>query len=881
MAEPVAPDGWTSGGPLAVAKLTAEYAEEPHGTDEVRPRLAWIATAPGYGATQSAYQVLVASQPELLSPEQADVWDSGQVGSDAVQVAYDGPALAARTRYHWAVRLWDGQGRAGRWSRPSWFETALLDEGFGAARWIGASTEAAPLLRRPFELTGPVRRARLYASGLAYAVLRVNGQQVGDAVLDPGFTNYDRTVLYVTHDVTELLQAGENVLGAELGRGFFGMTTPNVWRWHQAPWTGDPRLLARLVIDHEDGTTTELVSDGSWRVTSGPTVSDSLYAGERYDARLAQPGWDAPGFDDAAWSPAVELTAPQGTLRAQAHEPIRVVEEVAPVAISSPRAGVQVIDFGRTTAGWAKLRVEAPAGSRFTLVYGETLTADGQVEATNRHVDGDRFQQDEYVAAGHEIEQWEPRFSYKGFRYLQVTGDAEAEVVLKVVHSDVRAASRFDSDVEVYSWLEQAMRRTVLNNLHGIPTDTPIFEKNGWTGDAQVGAPTMASLVDLARFFTKWLDDLRDSQLPDGRLPVIVPSAGWGYAELAPATEWSTVYPFLLREMHRWYGDTRVLADHWDAVLRYLDWELERVEDGLSISVLGDWLPPGYPDGPPPEDSRLTATAYLHRAVTAVVEIGELIGETSELERLRKAAAELADGLNREFLDREAGLYRTAADPDYRQTSNAVPLAFGLVPEDQVPRVVANLVADVQARDFHLNTGCLGVGVLLPVLTQYGHADVAAKLAQQRTYPSWGYWLEEGADTLWEMWEADTRSRNHYFHGTVVQWLLESVAGLRNVGNGWQRIVVRPDARTGSTSAALRTDTVRGRVAASWRLVGRVLQLEVQVPVGCVAEVHVPSEAAADVTAVPSPYAGEPTRSDGYTVYTVPSGQWHFTSRTA
>ena len=869
-------DGWTPGGPLAVSKLAVEYAEQPLGTDVARPRLAWIATAPGFGATQSAYQVVVASTPSLAAAGTGDVWDSGQVTSSAVQVAYDGPALGARTRFHWAVRLWDGLGRAGRWSRSGWFETGLLEEGFGAAQWIGAETEAAPLLRRGFIVDHPVTSARLYVSGLAYAELRLNGQRVGNAVLDPGFTDYDETVLYVTHDVTELLQTGDNVLGAELGRGFYGMTTPNVWRWHQAPWTGDPRLIARLVITHTDGTETELVSDESWRVTSGPTLSDSLYAGETYDARLALPGWDAPGFDDSGWVDAVVLAAPRGRLKAQEHEPIRVVEEVAPVAITAPRDGVRVFDFGRTTAGWVRLRVTAAAGTKISLLYGETLLPDGLVSAVNQHVEG-RFQCDEYIASGNGVEEWEPRFSYKGFRYVEVEG-AEVSLTLKVVHSDVRSVSRFAASAPLYERIEQAMRRTVLNNLHGIPTDTPAFEKNGWTGDAQVGAPTMAGQLDLARFFTKWLGDLRDSQHDDGQLPVIVPSGGWGFEELSPATEWSTVYPFILREMHRWYGDERVLAEHWDSVLRYVDWELARLDDGLSLSVLGDWLPPGYPAGPPPEDGRLTGTAYLYRGLLATAEIGEILGR-GEVSRLRKSASELAEAFNREFLDRAAGVYRTAKDPEYRQTSNAVPLAFGLVPADQVERVVAGLVADVSERGFHLNTGCLGVGVLLPVLTAYGHADVAAKIALQRTYPSWGYWLDEGADTMWEMWEADTRSRNHYFQGTVVQWLLENVAGLRNVSDGWKKILVRPDATAEVDSASLRMDTVRGRVSVTWRRIGRVFHLEVQVPVGSTATIHVPT--AGEVTAVPAPYAGGASFENGYAVLTVGSGHWSFTSRTS
>ncbi|MET7281359.1 family 78 glycoside hydrolase catalytic domain [Kribbella sp. NPDC005582] len=856
---------------MQVRSLKTEYAVRPLGTDVDRPRFSWLVSSPQYGAIQTAYQVRVRSG-------EAEVWDSGKVSSSQTFIKYDGPALTPRTRYDWTVRVWDGDDRETEWAADEWFETGLLDEGFGAAQWIGGSTGSAPLLRRTFAVDGAVRRARLYASGLGYADLRVNGQPVTDAVLDPGFTDYGRTVLYVTHDITGLLQTGDNAVGAELGRGFFGMNTPNVWRWHQAPWTAEPRLIARLVIEYDDGRVAEVVSDPSWRITGGPTLSDSLYTGETYDARRALAGWDTAAFDESAWSAVSVVDAPAGQLRAQEHEPIRVIETVDPVQLDEVRAGVWIADFGRTTAGWARLRVSAPAGTTISLTYGETV-ADGNVVAVNGHVEGDRIQRDEYIAAGSGVEEWEPRFSYKGFRYVQISGaPRRPDVQLRVVHSDVQSVTTFTSSEPAYEQFEHAMRRTVLSNLHGIPTDTPFYEKNGWTGDAQVGAPTMLATLDLARFFTKWVGDIRDSQAESGQLPVIVPTNGWGFTELSPATEWPTVYPILLHELHRAYGDVRLLRDHWNALTRYLAWELDRVEDGLSVSVLGDWLPPGYGDGPAPEDRRLTGTAYLYRALLAAAEIGDLLGEPHEY---RKAAAELADGLNRTFLDREAAVYRSADDPDYRQTSNAVPLAFGIVPEELVERVAANLAADVEARGFHLNTGCLGVGVLLPVLTAHGYGDAATKVALQRSYPSWGYWFDLGADTMWEMWEANSRSRNHYFQGTVVQWILENVAGLRNAGAGWERIVVRPDARGETTSASIRTETIRGRVSVRWRRVSRVFTLDVQVPVGMTASVHVPSESAADVAAVPQSLAGEATYEDGYTIYTVGAGIWNFTSRSA
>lgn len=1229
-----------AGGSLEPGGLTTEYVDRLLGTDERSPRLSWNASAPGNGAKQSAYRVLVATRPDRLKPGAADVWDSGKVRSTrAVGIPYAGRSLSPRTRYHWTVQLWDGSGRATQWSAPGWFETGLLDEGFGQAKWIGvkpefepppvdlngaswiwstgtttggapvgsrwfrgrlavpagvevaaahlvmtadddftayvngqqvlhdpeqtdswrtartadvtelaraavggtlvvaavatnrggsdnpagllgklvvvtatgesltlvtdgswrgaetepaagwpgpahddsawpavavlapygqgpwgnnvtvsqveelnlvgaawiwspdatagdaplgaryfrgrlgtpsgvevasaklivtadddftaflggqlvlsapeqtdswrtarvadvteqvrraaggglvlaavatnrpgptlnpagfiaklvvrttdgqellsvtgdgwlsAATEEAgweqpghadagwarvavlapygqgpwgsgvelpvderpaPLLRRAFRLPKPVRTARLYASALAYQVLHLNGCRVGDSVLDPGFTDYDDTVLYVTHDVTDLLSPGLNVLGAELGRGFFGMTTRNAWGWDNPPWHGEPRLLARLVVEHTDGSRTEIVSDGSWRVTSGPTLTNSLYAGETYDARLAPEGWSTRGFDDASWAPSAVLAAPKGRLRAQEHEPIRVVESVTPAGITSPRAGVWVVDFGRTTAGWVSLRTAAPAGTTIRIQYGEKLRADGTVESANNLVQGGRFQQDEYIARGGREETWEPSFSYKGFRYVQLNGLAVAPtthtVTMRVVRSDVRDAGRFRCSEPLFEQFERMMRRTVQSNLHGIPTDTPVYEKNGWTGDLHVAAPTIAGLVDVARFLTKWLGDLRDSQISSGQLPVIVPSGGWGYRELAPAPEWTTVYPYVLREMHRWYGDDRLLHSHWPSVVKYLDWELGRLEDGLAVTALGDFLPPGY-GGNPPEDTRLTATAYLHRALVSTAEVGELIGHGPDAARFRTAAAALRDRLNETFLDRTRGLYRTSRDPNYRQTSNAVPLAFGLVPDDMVRAVVDNLVADIKAREWHLDTGCLGTSVLLPVLTTNGHADVAARVALQRTYPSWGHWVDNGADTMWEMWETSTRSRQHYFKGTVVQWLYEHVAGLRPGANGWERFVVRPDARTAVSSASLTMDTVRGRVAAAWQRVSGTFVLSVEVPVGATAEVHVPAGRERDVTASPSGSVSARRMEPGYLVHTVGAGTWRFVSR--
>ncbi|MET7779706.1 family 78 glycoside hydrolase catalytic domain [Streptomyces sp. NPDC005388] len=882
----------------------------PAGSEVRRARL--VATA------DDDFTLYVDGQQVLYQPQQTDAWRTGHLAEVTEQVrgasggrivvaavatnrdngsanpgglllrliveTTSGDTLELVTGDGWRCADSEQQG----WQRPdfddtSWSGAAVLAP-WGQGPWgtgvsVSVPEQPAPLLRRTFSVPKDVVRARLHISGLAYYEAEINGVRVGRQVLDPGFTDYEETVLYAVHDVTDRVRRGANAIGVTLGRGFFGLTSPTAWNWNRAPWHGEPRLLAQLEIDHPDGSRTTVATDGTWRITDGPTLSNSLYAGETYDARKAPRNWTRPGFDDRSWQEAQQQSAPKGTLRAQGHDPIEVAETVRPVDIRELSQGVYVVDMGRTLAGWTWLTVRAEAGTTVRLVHGERLNSDGSVLARNDLVPG-RCQTDEYVCAGGGADEvWEPKFSYKGFRYVQVSGlpakPGPEQVLGRVVHTRVASTSTFSCSEPFYEQLDRAMRRTVLNNLHGIPTDTPVYEKNGWTGDAQLGAPVMAYAFGVHRFLTKWLGDLRDSQNAEGQLPVIVPSGGWGYHDLAPAPEWTTVYPFLLREMYRVYGDERLARDHWAPLIRYLDWEIGRLQDGLAVTALGDWLPPGY-GGNPPEDTRLTATAYLHRALTGTAELADLLGDTEVAARYRKTADALKEAFNTAFLGAD-GHYRTAKDPDYRQTSNCVPLAFGLVPPGARASVVDSLLADIARRGNHLNTGALGTSVLLRELSAQGHPEVAHALATQRTYPGWGYWFDNGADTMWEMWPLDSRSRDHYFLGTVVQWLYENVAGLRPGDAGYRTFTVRPDGRTGVDWARTSVRTVRGRAAAAWSVVDGTTRLSVGVPVGATAEVHVP---AADRSAVASPAGAKWLRSEpGFVVYAVPHGSWEFVAR--
>ena len=734
-------------------------------------------------------------------------------------------------------------------------------------RWISAPTPnetdryRTPILFTDVTIDRLLSGAVLSVCGLGLQHVTIDGRPINDHRLDPPFTDFDQRVLYVPTDVTDRLSPGTHRVAITLGRGFFAVPTENVWRWHRAPWSGPLRAIAELRLEHADGDTEVIGTDQSWQATLGSTTYDCYYAGESYDATLASPA--AVGV--------VAAEPPRGGLQPADHEPIRVTWQGRP---SWQQVGdAWVADFGRTIAGWVGLRSDQLHGAEVKIIYAEKLDQDGQCRPASVHVSGDRFQTDSYIGDGSHDQHWEPRFSYKGFRYVQLEGlshpPREDTLTAYAAHNDVARIGEFSSSEGLFETFVSAMARTIENNLHHIPTDTPVYEKNGWTGDAQVGAISMLSLFDLRALMTKWLDDLADSQRPDGSLPVIVPSGGWGFAELAPSPEWTTVYPHLLREVFRRTGDLALVRRHWPTLLRYLDWELDKLVDGCAVSALGDYLQPGT-DGVGPDDSGVTASCFLIRGLRDAAELGLLLSEQADHERLLTAAQDLTDAMNAKFLDRRRGQYLVG--PVYSQTSNAVPLVFGLVPGALVPTVVAHLVADIVERDDHLNVGCIGANTVLRALTDHGHGELALRVARQTSYPSWGFWFANGADTMWEMWETTARSRDHYFHGTVVQWLFEDVAGLRCGDHGWRTMIVKPNPIGDLRQISYGIETGQGRAAAGWqRDQDQRFTLTVDVPTDCTALVQVPGTEVEVISGTASPSIEHD--------FEVPPGRTVFTSR--
>jgi alpha-L-rhamnosidase len=727
----------------------------------------------------------------------------------------------------------------------------------------------APLLRREFAVESQPLSARLYVAAGGFPKINLNGEPLGEAIAD-GYTDYGKTVLYRSFDVTSLLHSGANVLGVELGRGWYGVTEPDEWYWHMAPWHAAPTLRAQLEISYADGRHLTVASDGGWRSADGPTLHDSIYGGERYDARRLPARWLEPGFDDRSWAPAVLVPGPRGALRAAAQEPIGVSGEIKPVGLSQPRPGVWVYDFGRIFAGRLRLNVSGPAGTTVTLVQTEKLNDDGTVAVASGLVDT-QLQTDQYSLAGSGEEQWRPSFSYKGFRYVQVSnwpGTPTLDSLTgEVMHSSVASAGEFDSSDALLNQIQAAARATLQNNMFGNQTDTPTYEKNGWTGDAQ--ASSLASILNfgVARVWSKWLGDFRDAQAPSGEMPKIVPSTPYyGYDQSpgwkmmwGPVPPWDAATYVLPWEMYQSLGDRRILEQMYEAQKKLADFTAKYFppEDYAYTNpnnpYLGEYaapLPPGgilaammlMPAGP----ADATNSAYWYHMLDLLARSAELLGRTEDAVNYRALADRVREAYNRRYWDGDAEIYRAlgpggAARP-YAQTPNVLAVAFGLVPAGHEDAVVRHLNEDIVAKDYHLmTTGVYAGRYVLTMLCDHGYADTAYTVATRTDEPSWGFWIKSGLSTMAEGWALSSRSWDHHYWASISSYFYQGLTGLRPAAPGYRRLLVRPSVPAGLDWVRASVDTPYGKAESGWKKSAQSLALNVRVPAGVTAEIWAPS----------------------------------------
>lgn len=853
---------------LVPAGLRTEYTVDPLGIDAAAPRLSWrlvAANADGQGQQQTAWQVLVASQPGLLAPDKADLWDSGRrKGPRQLNIPYEGAPLHSGQRACWTVRAWDEAGRPSSFAPTAWFEMALMSPDDWQGAWIGkpappAENEyelygerPAPLLRKGFALDRPIRSARAYVTGLGYYELRLNGEKVGDHELDPGWTDYRDRVYYSTYDVTRQLREGANAVGITLGNGWYDPLPLRMWGWlnlrEHLP-IGTPRALLQLVITHEDGTVTHVVTGDDWRCADGPIRKNDVYTGELHDARLAQAGWDEPGFDDGGWEPVHVLEAPGGRLEAQPVPPIRVTETIAPVSIATVGEGTFVADMGVNFAGRVRFTCEGAAGTTVRLRYGELLHEDGTVNANTaacgqikrRQVPegslapSNAFQEDTFILGGTGRETFVPKFTFHGFRYVQIMGldkaPATDDLVGERLRTDVDRAGSFACSSDLLNRVQAMTVRTIESNLHSVQSDCPTREKFGYGGDIVACGDACIYNFDMARFYTKAVRDLGDAQRPSGAFTETAPYVGISYGDLAENAApvgWGTAHPMLLQRLLRAYGEERLLREQLAAAQRWLDLLLQRADNYLLDNGIGDH------ESLVEKDTAVSGTGFVAQNIALVSELEAAIGATPPARRADQLAA-LRARFGEAFLDGESGRVGNGS-----QASQLFALQPPLLPEDQ--RIFDALVTDIESHGGKLTTGIFGTSYLLETLTRHGRADLAYAIALNREFPGWGHMLDNGATTLWEHWafSDDTFSHDHPMFGSISTWLYRCVAGIDSVDAVAGTVTIAPYPGGGLTWAKASYASVYGPIESEWRIEEDGFTLRIKVPIGMTATVRLP-----------------------------------------
>ncbi|GHC83178.1 alpha-L-rhamnosidase [Nocardiopsis terrae] len=831
---------------------TAEHHRTALGIGESAPRLSWTMDRTPSGWRQTAYEVEVADGERRRT--------SGRITSpDSVLVPWPDEPLAARARRSVRVRVWGGESSdPSPWSPALELETGLLEAADWRTVMVGppaglGERERPVLLRGALTLPAPPRSARLYVTAHGVFEAEVNGVRVGDEVLAPGWTTYPARLRYRTHDVTGLLREGSNVLGAHLADGWYRGRIG--FHGGRRDTYGDRTgLLAQLEVECEDGSTVLFGTGPDWRCAPSPTLASSLYDGERHDARLERTGWSEPGFDDADWAAAVPVERDPATLVAPLSPPVRCTEEVEPVSVTPAGSGRLLLDFGQNLVGRLRLRLRAPEGTEVTVRHAEVLE-DG--ELCTRPL---RFAEatDTYVAAGTgAVEEWEPRFTYHGFRYAEVTGwPGEPEpgaVVARVLHTDMRPTGEFSCSDPLVERLHENVRWSMRGNFVDVPTDCPQRdERLGWTGDIQVFAPTASFLYDCAGMLRSWLADLAAEQYPDGTVPFIVPTIhAPTWTPAWPAAVWGDAAVLTPWRVYEHFGDERVLSDQYASAGAWMELVAGRLdEDGTwrRDRQLGDWLDPAAPPEDPfrgRTDPTLVATAYAAESARTMSETARVLGKEADRERYARLAEHVRSGFRAAYAP-QGGLLSSDTQAAY-----ALALCFGLLPEGDERTAAADRLAALVARDgYRIATGFAGTPLVCDALTRHGHTETAYRLLLQQEAPSWLYPVRMGATTVWERWDSmlpdgrvnpgEMTSFNHYALGAVADWLHRTVAGLAPEAPGYRRIRFAPRPGGGMERAGAAHETPYGTASVRWHRDGARLHVAAVVPAGTTAVVDLP-----------------------------------------
>jgi len=849
------------------------YPSVPALIEIQQPKFSWKLHSDFNGTYQTAYQIFVGDAPENLEP--GNIWNSGKIESKQSQlIPYSGTKLKAGACYFWKVKVWDEAGKS-VWSKVSSFQFGLPDQSdWDGAKWIGYEDLPAdkrlvegvsgygepsknkveeravvPLFRKGFKVGGKLASATLFISGLGEYEASLNGEKVGDTFLAPGWTHYDKTVLYNSYDVTDLLQNGDNVLGAIVGNTFHYNNRERYRKLIIA--YGLPKLICKLQLKYIDGETETIVSDDSWKTSASPIVYSGIYGGEDYDANLEQPGWNKAGFDDQNWKSVKSVHPPYGQLKADPNHPIKVMQAFDPVAVNQINDSVWVYDFGQNASGIIGVTLKGEKGETVKFSPGESLKEDGTV---SQRGSGSPYYF-KYTMKGEGSESWKPRFSYVGFRYVQIEGarpdsvESQLPTLLKIqsLHTRNSAAhvGKFDCSNELFNRIFDLIDWAIKSNLQSVMTDCPTREKLGWIEQTQLMGNSVHFNFDIYKLYQKLIADMEDAQTDKGLVPSIVPEyINFEYYDSAfrDSPEWGSASIILPWLIYKWYGDAEVMTQAWPMMERYMSYLESKAENNILSHGLGDWYDvgpnePGYAQLTPVP---LVATATYFYDAQLMAKVAEKLDKKDQAALFEELAQKIKTAFNNEFYKSDSATYATGS-----QTSLAMPLSLGLVDEENESKVLENLVAKIEADGKAITAGDVGFHYLVDALTRFGKSELLYEMNNCDDVPGYGYQLKMGATSLAESWQAlPSKSLNHLMLGHLMEWFYQGLGGIRQAENSvaYESIVIQPEVVKELTFANVCFDSPYGTIVSNWKKNENSFMLHVEIPVNTTAKVIMPFE---------------------------------------
>lgn len=897
-----------------IAHLKTDYQTTALGFDDSMPKFSWILQSSERGMIQTAFEILVSDDPEKLDAGTGNFWQTGKItGNKTFGIQYSGKPLNSFTRYFWKVRIWNQRGEISAWSQPTWFETSMMKASDWKAEWISDQRQLPlkdedfyketpnPLLRKEINLKKEVRSARLYIAGLGYSIAYLNGQRVGDHMLDMPWTQFARQVMYNTFDVTPMLRKGKNSIGVMLGNGWYNPMPINLFQrfnFRDALTVGKPCLKAQLRITFTDGSTETILTDESWKAGEGPILKNSVYLGELYDARLEQKGWNEPGFDDSKWTKAKLGNGPAGELIARYIPPVRATKILKPVKMTEPKPGVYLFDFGQNFAGVPRLKVNGPAGTIVSMRSGEDIHADGSLNyltVITGQLKGmwnakggagcpkDPMMVNTYILKGEGDETFTPEFTFSSFRYLEVTGFAGKPDLNSVeglrMNTDLQETGFFECSNEMFNRIQEMVKWTFLSNVFSVQSDCPAREKLGYGADIVTTAEAFSYNFDMSNFYRKVLQDFVNDVRPNGGMPEVAPNVGINDSGMGGETGspgWQLAFPFGMKIVYDYFGDLSTVSKNYEALKKQVDFMHSVTPDHIVQKCISDH------ESIDKKPVALSATAFYYHHVIILAEFASVLDKKDDAANYQKLADEIKTAFVKSFLKPGTGVFDSGT-----QAAQLISLYYNLVPENEKTAAVDRLLSEIYNKhQGHLSTGIFGTKFMFDFFRQQNRNDVSYSVANQRTFPGWGNMLANGATTLYEAWQyPDTVcSQNHPMFGSISEWYYKSLLGINSKAPGFVRFEIKPQPAGDLTWAKGHYDAVVGRISSEWKIEGTRFILKVTVPANTQAMIYVPSIPKHAVLE-----GGQPAEKslalkfmefrDGYAIFEAGSGSFSFESK--